>query len=51
MAKILVVDDEPGAVKVIEKFLEKNDYEVVTASDGEEGLAKMKNLILFCWIL
>jgi len=40
MAKILVVDDEPGAVKVIEKILEKNAYEVVTASDGKEGLAR-----------
>jgi len=43
MPKILIVDDEPVAVKVIEKFLEKNNYEVVTASDGEEGLAKAQN--------
>jgi len=43
MAKILVVDDEPGVVKLIKKSLEKNDYEVVTASDGKEGLAKAQN--------
>jgi len=43
MAKILIVDDELGMVMVIKRFLEKNDYEIVTASDGKEGLAKAQN--------
>jgi len=43
MAKILIVDDELGMVMVIKGFLEKYDYEIVTASDGKEGLAKAQN--------
>ena len=43
MAKILIVDDELGMVMVIKGFLEKNNYEIVTASDGKEGLAKAQN--------
>ena len=43
MAKILIVDDELGMVMVINGFLEKHDYEIVTASDGKEGLAKVQN--------
>ena|GEM_PF-667495 len=41
-SKILVVDDEPNIRKVIKARLEANDYEVVTASDGEEAIAKVK---------
>jgi len=40
MPKILIVDDEPGVVELIKNSLEKNDYEVVTASDGLEGVEK-----------
>lgn len=36
--KILVVDDEPVIIKVIESRLKANGYEVITASDGQEGL-------------
>lgn len=38
--KILVVDDEPNIRKVIKARLEANDYEVITASDGEEAVIK-----------
>jgi len=40
MPKILIVDDEPGVVELIKNSLEKNNYEVVTASDGLEGVEK-----------
>jgi two-component system alkaline phosphatase synthesis response regulator PhoP len=41
-AKILVVDDDPDIREAIGIVLEANGYEVVTAQDGEEGLAKLK---------
>lgn len=37
MAKILVVDDEASIVNIISYNLKKEGYEVLTASDGEEG--------------
>jgi DNA-binding response OmpR family regulator len=37
-AKILVVDDEPNIVQTLKDRLEMNDYVVVTACNGEEGL-------------
>jgi CheY-like chemotaxis protein len=40
--KILVIDDEPDMVTYLSTLLEDNGYEVVTASDGEEGLEKVK---------
>jgi two-component system alkaline phosphatase synthesis response regulator PhoP len=40
--KILVVDDEDSIVEVVKFQLEEKGYEVLTASDGEEGLKKAK---------
>ena len=40
--KILVVDDEPGIVKVLESRLKQNGYSVITAGNGKEGLEKAK---------
>ncbi len=40
--KILVVDDEPDFLKVIRLRLEAEDYEVLTAADGEDALEKIK---------
>jgi len=40
--RILIVDDEEGIVKVVKMYLEHHDYEVITASDGQEGLDKAK---------
>lgn len=37
---ILVVDDEPNIVQTLRDRLEMNDYRVLTASDGKEGLEK-----------
>ena len=37
-AKILVVDDEPNIVQTLKDRLEMNEYVVVTACNGDEGL-------------
>ena len=37
--RILVVDDEPDLLTVLKIGLETEGYEVLTASDGEQGLA------------
>lgn len=39
MSKILVVDDEPKILKVVEHSLRRDGYEIFTAADGEEALA------------
>jgi len=36
--KILIVDDEPNIVQTLQDRLEMNEYEVVTACNGKEGL-------------
>ncbi len=41
--KILVIDDEPEMVTFLATLLEDNGYEILTASDGDEGLTKIKN--------
>lgn len=40
MSKILIVDDEPQIVKVLNAYLEKAGYQVVTASDGPSAISK-----------
>ncbi|MBT8438802.1 MAG: twitching motility response regulator PilH [Gammaproteobacteria bacterium] len=42
MAKVLVVDDSPTEVHVLQTLLEKNGYEVVVANSGEEGIVVAK---------
>jgi putative two-component system response regulator len=37
--KVLVVDDEPLNVKLLQSLLSTADYEVITASSGEEALS------------
>ncbi|MBF0094519.1 MAG: response regulator [Alphaproteobacteria bacterium] len=39
MATVLIVDDEKGIRDLLRKVLEKLGYRVVTAADGNEGLA------------
>ncbi len=41
--RILVVDDEPDVVRILSKSLMVNGYEVITANDGLECLAKAEN--------
>ena len=40
--KILIIDDEDELIKLEKKRLEKNHYDVITASDGVEGIAKAR---------
>tara|TARA_Y100000031_G_C8019792_1_gene291989 strand:- start:30 stop:389 length:360 start_codon:yes stop_codon:yes gene_type:complete len=40
--KILVIDDEPDVLEVIKTRLETNGYEIITASDGDIGIDKLK---------
>ena len=42
MAKILIVDDSPTEVHVIQTILQKNGHEVVVAVTGEEGVVTAK---------
>ena len=42
MSKILVVDDEAQIRKLLKRFLEAKDYDVITASSGKEALEKIK---------
>jgi CheY-like chemotaxis protein/anti-sigma regulatory factor (Ser/Thr protein kinase) len=35
---VLVIDDDPEARDIVERFLRKDGFEVVTAGNGEEGL-------------
>jgi PAS domain S-box-containing protein len=38
MKKILVVDDDQQNIKVVEKFLKRNNFSVITAGDGKQAL-------------
>jgi DNA-binding response OmpR family regulator len=40
--RVLVVDDEPGAVELLTEFLTAKGYEVITASNGEEALRRLQ---------
>ncbi len=40
--KILLVDDEESLVMLLSERLKFNGYDVITASDGQEGLDKAK---------
>jgi DNA-binding response OmpR family regulator len=42
MPRVLVVDDEPDAVELLQEFLATKGYEVCTAGDGEEALQQVK---------
>ena len=41
--KILVIDDEPDMVTFLATLLEDNGYQIVSASDGDEGLDRMRS--------
>jgi len=38
MPRVLVVDDEPDAVELLQEFLAAKGYDVLTATGGEEAL-------------
>jgi CheY-like chemotaxis protein len=39
VATVLVIEDDPGAVRLLRTYLEAEGYEVEVAADGEAGLA------------
>lgn len=39
--RLLLVDDEPGIVRALSRVFRQENYEVVTAGNGEEGLQRM----------
>ena len=41
--KILIIDDDPDIIEAMRMPLEANDYEVITASCGKEGLQRAKD--------
>ena len=43
--KILLVDDEQDIIEIISYNLEKEGYHVFTASNGNEGIAKAKEIL------
>ena len=44
-AKILLVDDEPDILEILEFNLRKEGFEVTTAGNGEEGLAAAREVV------
>jgi serine phosphatase RsbU (regulator of sigma subunit) len=40
---ILIVDDNPANVEILQMRLAANHYEIITAADGEEGLAMARD--------
>jgi len=52
-SKLLLVDDEPLNLKLYDKMLKEFDFQVITASDGQECLEKVQehfpDLILLDW--
>jgi CheY-like chemotaxis protein len=44
MAKILIIDDDPDMVESMKVVLESKGYEVISASSGEEGINKTREV-------
>ena len=42
MAKILIVDDDPDFVEATRIVLEKENHEIISAANGEEGFKRAK---------
>lgn len=45
MTKVLIVDDSPTEVHVLQSMLEKHGYEVIVANSGEEGIMMAKDAL------
>jgi diguanylate cyclase (GGDEF)-like protein len=54
-SRVLVVDDDPACLRILQKFLEKDGYEVICAADGYRGLEKARalkpDLIICDWMM
>ena len=55
MAQILIIDDDPAIQILLKRTLARQGYEIILASDGEEGLAKARQLrpaLVICdWVM
>lgn len=55
MLQILVIDDDPTIRMTLQRFLKSQGYGVIVAKDGEEGLAKAReihpSLIICDWMM
>ena len=55
MSKILVIDDDPAVLKLIQRALSQQGHEVWVASDGQEGLEQAQTLhpaLIICdWMM
>ncbi len=40
---ILIVEDNPAGLEILQTRLEAHNYDIITATDGEEGLAKARD--------
>ena len=40
--KILLIDDDPVLIKIVQPYLESHGFTVFVANDGEQGIAKLK---------
>jgi twitching motility two-component system response regulator PilH len=45
MARILVVDDHPAIVRLLQRVLQRDGHEVLTAADGEEALERARQAL------
>jgi two-component system phosphate regulon response regulator PhoB len=43
--KILIIDDDPDALTYLSTVLQDHHYETITASDGDEGLKKLQEIV------
>jgi two-component system alkaline phosphatase synthesis response regulator PhoP len=41
--KVLIADDEPDIIEILKYNLERENYQVITAKDGDEALDKARN--------
>ena len=41
--RILIVEDNPAGLEILQMRLEAHNYEIITATDGEAGLTMAKN--------
>jgi len=43
MKRLLIIDDEPKIVEILDDFFSMNDFEVINAANGKEALELLKD--------
>jgi sigma-B regulation protein RsbU (phosphoserine phosphatase) len=55
MTRLLIIDDDPAIALLLHRTLTRSDYQVLIASNGQEGLAKAQDyqpaLIICDWLM